>query len=216
VFCLAWVNFIIFNDLDRESREFLYLARIVKHATKGTKTQTEQAKALTQWLATHVIKTTEYPGWEKPDYPDWFDNSSIAAVIKGGIGNCGYQSSNVIALTRYVGIEEYRRWIFNKSTGSIHEHSFAELLVDGKMAVFDPNMLIYQENKKGEVIGLKEMIKNPSLIENQQFREIIQEIKHHPGILKSSTLPEKLIPLDKDTYNFFSNTGIHLQNGSYT
>ncbi|WP_057832652.1 transglutaminase domain-containing protein [Colwellia sp. TT2012] len=196
------------SDLDSDEKDFLYLASVVKEATKGKVTLEEQLKALTKWLAQNVIKTSEYPGWEKEGYPDWFDGSSVASVIKGGIGNCGYQANNVITLSRYLGISQYNRFWVGKSSGSTFEHAFTELVVNGKGHVFDPNILIYQEDEEGNVLGLKEMVNEPSLVKHATFRKIIAEIKETPSILKATRAPENIpTPLGINSYAVYVSVG---------
>ncbi len=190
----------IITPLDKESEDFLYLAEIVKTATIGKASQGEQIKALTEWLATNVKHSSAYPGW--------FDGSSVASVIRGGIGNCGYQANNIITLSKYLGVRNYSRYWVSKQTGCNYDHTFAEMTVDGKVGVFDPDLLLYQQGEKGEILSLREMVREPSVVENAIFREIVSEIKENPSILrKSIILIEAPMPMGNDSYNIYLRHG---------
>ncbi len=221
VFVLLGYN--TFSSLNQDAEDFLYLSEIVKTATTGKKTQVEQIKALTEWLATNVVKTTEFPGWERSGYPDWFDGSSVASVIKGGIGNCGYQANNIITLSRYLGVKEHRRYWVGKASGSEHEHAFVEMIVDGKAGVFDPNILLFHENKIGEVLSLKTMIQDPSVVENESFRKIVTEIRDKPSIVRMTNIPVTPEPLGQNSYiiylaigKIFTEMYLHLKRNPIT
>jgi hypothetical protein len=208
-----------FSSLDQDTEDFLYLANVVQMATNGKDSKIEQVKSLTKWLSANVIKTTEYPGWERSGYPDWFDGSSVASVIKGGIGNCGFQANNIIVLSRYLGIEEHRRYWVGKKSGSEYEHAFSELIIDGKPGVFDPNELGFQEDENGEVLSLKELVQNPSVIKNSFFKMIATEIKQNPSVLRVTNTPQTPEPLGKQSFIIYSSLGstitkmyLHLKN----
>jgi transglutaminase superfamily protein len=218
---LVLLGFNIVSKLDQNSEDFLYLAGIVEEATKGKTSQTEQIKALTNWLSTRVIKTTEYPGWERIDYPDWFDGSSVASVIKGGIGNCGRQATSIIVLSRYLGVQHYRVFRVAEEWGSAYEHVFAELVVDGKPGVFDPNSLIYEENQNGQVMSLEELLQQPDAIRDPFFKKIVSEIREKPQVLRQGETQFPPQPLGHNSYAIYVSFGriatemyIHLKNST--
>jgi hypothetical protein len=209
--------------LDQDSEDFLYLAGIVKTVTDKKETQEEKVEVLTEWLSTNVIKTTEYPGWERDEYPEWFDDSSVASVIKGGIGNCGHQANNIITLSRYLGVRKHRRYSVARMLGSKYEHAFAELLVNGKPRVFDPNILIFQKNKDGETLSLQDMVENPAVVENSEFRKIVAEIHDDPSVVMTTNNPMTPEPLGQNSYTIYSLIGetatkmyLHLKNNPLT
>lgn len=197
---IVLLAFSVFNILSQEEEDFLFLADIVKTATNGKIGQTEQVKALTAWLAANVTKTSQYPGWERSGYPEWFDGSSVASVIRGGIGNCGYQANNIIVLSRYLGIRQHQRYWIGQESGSAYEHAFAELIADGRPGVYDPNILIYQQNDDGVVLGLRDMLIEPDRVGHELFRKIVHEIQEKPHILRLTALPETPEPFGEDSY----------------
>lgn len=164
-------------ELPQDQQDYLYLAGIVYEATKDKESVAEQLMAVTDWLAENVAEVQEYP--------DWFDGSSVASVIRGGVGNCGYQANNIIVLAQYLGVFENRRYWVNAETGSRYMHAFSELVVDGRAMVFDPNNLRYALGADGVPLSLGNIVRNPSLVREGLFRKVAEEIARSRRVLRS-------------------------------
>jgi hypothetical protein len=192
VFCTVCVllgaNFLL--PLSDEADDFLYLADIVHRTTKNESSKTDQVKALTGWLSLNVKRVDQYPSG--------FDSRSVASVIRGGVGNCGYQAESIMYPSCFLGLKNFRRYWVGPESGSSYWHAFAEIYVDGKWGVFDPDMLVYIEKPDGSVMGLAEIIQNTDTVKHSAFRKIAEEINRSPDVLKGfkinmdSDLPSQL------------------------
>jgi hypothetical protein len=161
--------------IDAQSEEFLYLANIVNQVTRDEHSMDDQLKALTNWLSENVKKVDRYP--------EWFDGSTVAKIIKGGVGNCGYQAHNLTALAQFLGLNEFKRY-WTESKDIQFQHTFVEIRINGHWGIFDPNMLGYIEHDDGRVMGLVEIVKNPSCIQHKTFERIVEEIQRSPHMLR--------------------------------
>lgn len=189
-----------FSPLNKEAQEFLYLAKILGAVTDGKKTQKEQLKALTEWLAENVKKVDKYP--------DSFDGSSSARVIKAGIGNCGLQANNILTFAQLLGIKKLKRYSISRRTGGNLEHTFAEILVDGRWGIFDPNSLIYVETPSGTIASLQLMLADPELAgNNKYFQRVIEEIRINGKALRQTNILTAPMPFGENSYNFYRQYG---------
>lgn len=208
LFVIVLSGYRFFGNIDRDAEEFLYLAGIVKEATGNKVTETEKVEALTEWLSENVKKTTDYPDWEQGGYPAWFDDSSEAAVIKGGIGNCGIVATCLTTLTQYLGIPTGNmRRLFVGGPRTEFEHVFAEIVVDGKPGVFDPNLLLYETDDHGVVLSLSEMIDDPARVSDETFRAIVIELSRKDKILMGTQILKAQMPLGENSYKMFESYG---------
>ena len=170
-------------ELPQDQQDYLYLAGIVHDVTKEHDSTVEKLMAVTDWLSVNVASVKEYP--------DWFDGSSVASVIRGGVGNCGYQANNIILLAQYLGVFENRRYWVNADTGSRNMHAFSELVVDGRAMLFDPNDLVYALGEDGVPLSLARIVRNPGLIGEGLFRNVAEEIAQSRQVLRSGILNRK-------------------------
>ena len=166
-FIFSLVGILLFlgitKELSDEEEDFLYLAGIINEVTKDVQANDEKLMLLTDWLHENVQHGKYGPG---------FDGSSVSSVIKGGMGNCGFQSCNISVMADIMGLPKHRIFHFQPDLGASAKHAFAEVFVNGKWRVYDPDMCQYVMSE-GEVIGLSEMLKNPELIGHPTMRGLI-------------------------------------------
>lgn len=192
-------------DLTQESKEFLYLANIVDTVTEGKNSDIEKVKALTNWLSVNVKHA-------EGKYPFSQSTCTVAQVINSGVGNCGLQAENIIALSRYLGVKDdgMRKLHVSRKTGSSFFHTFAEITLEGKPRIFDPDLVGYVEDKNGAVLGLYEIIANPDLVENKTFKEIAIEARKR----RTTVVPvpfernfETPMPFGQKSFDFYKKNG---------
>ena len=153
--------------LTEEEQSFIFLAEILYGQTKGAQGKQEQLKVMTKWLHDNVRHVQFYPAS--------FDGRRFVSVIKAGVGNCGYQAGNITSFAEMLGMMERRVYHFKRKKEGDLTHTFAEIKVDGKWQVYDPDLMLYQEDSQGHVLGLVEMRQQPEQIKNRIFYEVITQ-----------------------------------------
>ena len=198
------------SPLPDEYDDFFFLASIIHKETSQEQTDSEKLATLTDWLSTNVLSTWKYPGWGKAsEYPEWFNGRSAVTVIKGGIGNCGYQTENIIALAKVLGVTRFKRHYLGKETGSKHWNTFAEIYVDGSWRVYDPNTLLYIKAHHHGVLSLAQILSGRFSISNIVFESIANELKEHPAVLQTVETkgPQLYLPYGIDSYFYYDALG---------
>jgi hypothetical protein len=188
------------RPLSVEQQDFLYLAKIIDRQTHVGQTKSESIRVLTDWLAENVLSTSKYPGWGRNDaYPPWFNPRSVATVIQGGIGNCGYQANSIIEFAQYLGVRQARRYFVGEITGSDFEHAFAELRVDGRWELYDPNMVRYVIGEDGYPMSLDRLVSANSHVPHLGFRLIIEELRASPSVLALTPVTPARLPFGENS-----------------
>ena len=187
-------------DFMQTERDFIYLSNILYKETGHLKTNEEKLMQMTDWLHENVRHTSKYPSN--------FNGKGVVNVIKGGVGNCGYQSCNIAVFAALLGMDEHRVYNFQKEKGSKYQHAFAEINVQGKWQVYDPDLMQYQQDESGRVMGLRDMTNNSDLVEHDIFREIVDQFGNDENImvLSKSWQPTPR-PFGKDGYARFEHLG---------
>ncbi len=175
--------FVCTKHFSESEKEFLFLSDIIYSQTKDIEENQEKLAVLTDWLHENI---------KHGKYPPTFDGSSVYDVIQGGVGNCGFQACNISVMANMMGIKKYRIFNFRKELGNPYQHAFAEIYVDNKWRIYDPDLIQYQK-EDNNIIGFYEMIKDTTGITNPTMRKIFSAqrkalpVKHYK--LTSSWLP---------------------------
>ena len=181
-------------------KDFIFLAKILKTETKNLSGKSEKLKRMTDWLHENVKHVGKYP-------PN-FNGSSIPNVIRGGVGNCGYQSCNIIGFANLLGESDSRIYHSRKELGAYGQHAFAEIKVNNKWEVYDPDLIQYQLNEAGKVMGLRDMLVDTSQVENKLFKEIIVSMVKNKAYKVTGPWLKAPTPFGKAGYTNFEKKGM--------
>jgi hypothetical protein len=147
-----------------QEEDFLYLADILKRETRGIDDDVTKLKVMTDWLHENV---------KHGEYPPNFNGNGVANVIRGGMGNCGFQSCNISAFAELLGYKEHRLIHNREEWGAPGMHTFAEINMNGNWILFDPDWWQYIENNNGELVGIREAIQDTSQINKPEAAQFI-------------------------------------------
>jgi hypothetical protein len=68
-------------------------------------------------------------------------------------------------------------------------------------------LLGYVEDGAGNVLSLKEMMKNPSVVHNELFKKIVLELNEKPHIRQHRRFLKAPMPLGEGSYKIFARYG---------
>lgn len=183
----------------RSERDFVYLANILYNETKDISSSQEKLVKMTDWLHENVKHVSPYP--------PGFNGKGVANVIRGGAGNCGFQSCNISVFADMLGHPDHRIYHYQKVRGSQWDHAFAEININGNWQVYDPDLMIYQRSSNDkEVLGVSNMKSNPELVKHKLFKDIITQTIPDPFVVTKSWQPTPS-PFGKDGYLEFAKQG---------
>jgi len=180
-------------------KDFLLLSEILKEQTKGIDNYADRLRVMTDWLHKNV-KHGKYP-------PD-FNGKGVANVIRGGVGNCGFQACNIACFAELLGLKEHRIIHNRKEWGAPDIHTFAEVNVDGKWIIYDPDNWQYLKNKKGELVGIREVVKDTSSINNIRAAKWIYSSIMNKGYKITPSWQETPMPYGDEAYKDYEKYGM--------
>ena len=138
-------------SLTEAESEWIYLAEIMRDQTECIQDPVVKLQRMTEWLHVNV---KHIPGGR---YPRSFNRKSIATVIQSGMGNCGYQSSNIVGFSQLLGYHQHRVLHHKKNMGAPGDHAFAEIKINDRWIIYDPDNFLYFSNDQGNLIGVDEV-----------------------------------------------------------
>lgn len=164
--------------LNEAETEWLYLAEILRDQTSCMEDPAEKLRSMTEWLHVNV---KHVPGGR---YPRSFNRKSIATVIQSGMGNCGYQSYNIVGFGEMLGFTQHRVLHHRQKMGAPGDHAHAEIRVDGRWIMYDPDKFLYFTDEEEQLLSVQEVaIDADSWIglsyNNNAYKET-QSAKHAP------------------------------------
>ncbi|MCB0686246.1 MAG: transglutaminase domain-containing protein [Saprospiraceae bacterium] len=157
-------------ELSETEKEWVFLADILRSQTACIDDPAEKLVSMTEWLHANV---RHVPGGR---YPRSFNSRTIATVIKGGVGNCGYQSYNIVGFSQMLGYSQHRVLHHRKKMGAPGDHTFAEINIDGKWIIYDPDNFLYFRSVTGDLLSVDEVAADSSSwigisMANKAFKE---------------------------------------------
>ena len=125
--------------LTEAEQEWTYLAEILRAQTACMEDPEEKLQSMTEWLHANV---RHVPGGR---YPRTFNRKNIATVIQSGMGNCGYQSYNIVGFAQMLGFHQHRVLHHRAELGAPGSHTHAEIRVGDRWILLDPDKFLYFE-----------------------------------------------------------------------
>lgn len=142
-------------DLTEQEQDWLFLAEILRDQTSCIEDPAEKLRSMTEWLRVHVKHVP------RGRYPEGFDQTSIVTIIKGGYGNCGIQSYNMVGFAQMLGYPKHRVLHHRKRKGAPGDHTFAEIHVNGRWIIYDPDKFLYFTDESDRLLGAEEVAADP-------------------------------------------------------
>ncbi len=157
-------------NFSQAEQDWLYLANIMVENTYCAADPVEKLRLMTNWLNQNVKHVP------KGRYPRHFDGRSVVTVVKGGMGNCGYQSYNIVGFAKLLGYHNHRVLHHRKNLGAPGDHAFAEIKVGEKWVVYDPDKFLYFPDGDGDLMSVNDIAANEESwvgisIKNKGFKE---------------------------------------------
>jgi hypothetical protein len=143
-------------DFTDQEEDFIYLSKIIKKETKHESNIEKKLELLTTWLHENVKHVGKYP--------KNFNGKGVPNVIRGGVGNCGFQSCNIACLAEILGYGNHRIFHTRKELGASGQHAFCEINIDGKWTLYDPDYWQVLKNKDGNLVGVVDVIKDSTQV----------------------------------------------------
>lgn len=186
-------------NFSEAEKDFLYLAKILREETKGLENIEEKLQTMTDWLHENV-KHGAYP-------PD-FNGKGVANVIRGGMGNCGYQSCNIAAFAELLGYKEHRLVHNREEWGGPGLHTFAEIKIGNQWVLFDPDWWQYLKDDSGNLIGVKEVIQDTSSVLNKEAAQFIFKTFKNKGYKITPSWQKTPMPYGEEGYLNYDKYGM--------
>lgn len=186
-------------NFSEAEKDFLYLAKILKSETKGLESIEDKLQKMTDWLHENV---------KHGAYPPNFNGKGVANVIRGGMGNCGYQSCNIAAFAELLGFKEHRLIHNREEWGAPGMHTFAEIKIDNEWVLFDPDWWQYLTDKKENLIGVKEVIQDTSSVTNKEAAQFIFNTFKNKGYKITPSWQKTPMPYGDEGYLNYDKYGM--------
>jgi hypothetical protein len=142
-----------------DEKDFIFLSRILKEQTKDIEDYSERLRIMTDWLHQHVK-----PG----KYPVRYNPNSVANVIRAGLGNCGFQACNIVCFAELLGLKEHQLIHSRKEWGAPGMHTFAEIWIEDRWIIYDPDKWQYIKNTNGNLVGIIDVMSDTASIRNKK------------------------------------------------
>lgn len=179
-------------------KDFLYLSGILKEQTCNIDNNTERLRVMTDWLHKHV---------KHGKYPPGFNGNGVANVIRGGVGNCGFQACNIACFAELLGLKNHRVIHNRKEWGAPDIHTFAEVNVDGRWILYDPDNWQYIKNNRGQLVGINDIMKDTSSIVNKKAAHWIYSTITNKGYKVSRSWQKTPMPYGANAYKNYEKYG---------
>ncbi len=200
---MSIVLVIVFNarmvQLTPDEKDFIYLSRILKQQTRGIDDVTERLRIMTHWLHDHVTSG---------EYPPQYNPKGVANVIRTGLGNCGFQACNIVCFAELLGLTDHQLIHSRTEWGAPGIHTFAEIWIDDRWIIFDPDKWLYIENNTGELVGIIDIITDTSSITNKEAARWIFSTIQSEGNRVTPSWQETPLPFGRDAYFHFEQCGL--------
>lgn len=168
-------NYIVYKDeipfyaklVNFYSRHFEY-KNIADKITRRSTTDKEKVLRIFDWIRSNVRR----------DFPkDWpiLDDHILYTMVRG-YGAADQIVDAFVTLTSYEGMKGTRYHIYTGIRRKFFPIALVE--VDGRILVFDPAFGNYFVNENGEIASIKDIIRNPSLVEKAKNKPVIRGIAY--------------------------------------
>ena len=195
----SFLFIISFLFVTSDEKDFIFLSRILKEQTKGIDDYAERLRIMTDWLHENVKSGT---------YPPNYNPKGVANVIRGGLGNCGFQACNIICFAELMGIKDHQLVHSRKEWGAPGIHTFAEIWIRDRWIIYDPDKWQYIENNKGELVGIIDIITDTSSIKNKQAARWIYSTIKNEGNRVTPSWQKTPLPFGEDAYFHYEKFGM--------
>lgn len=179
-------------------KDFLYLSDILKKQTSGIDSKAERLRRMTDWLHVNV---------KHGKYPPGFKSKGVANIIRGGKGNCGFQACNIACFAELLGLKEHRIIHNRKEWGAPGLHTFAEVNVDGRWIIYDPDNWQYILNNRGQLVGTADIVRDTSIIVKKDAARWIYSSIKNKGYKISKSWQDTPLPYGKKAYKKYEKYG---------
>lgn len=154
-----------------EEEDFIFISQIIKENTDEFSDPIQKLKNMTLWFKENVKHTSQYP--------KDFNGKGVVNVIHSGMGNCEFQSCNIALVREYLGFPEHRIIHNRKEWGAPGQHAFAEIKIEDRWIIFDPDYWEYVTCKKGKLLGISDIYNFPHRVQDDKIRDwIITTVKN--------------------------------------
>lgn len=182
-----------------EEEDFLFLSEILKEQTQGIDSKVERLKIMTDWLHKNV---------KHGKYKKGYNGIGVANVIREGMGNCGFQACNIACFAELLGLNKHVIIHNRKDSGAIADHAFAEINIDGKWILFDPDKWLYLKNKNNKLLGVTDVVEDTTSVDKPDAAKWIFHTIVNNGYQTRSSWQKTPMPYGSDGYFNYEKYGM--------